>query len=354
MTKKYSNLFQLEINHSFYQDGLSRDFLIKPSPFTQRMMSKLDVRVKPEPSGMKLYWGHQEQNGETKGPLLQMNSPVVLTFLLEAKNPNFLNYTQIDLADQHTPNEKFYYPPASESTAELEGAKTLFLPAQQLVEFTPPEQEDTKLEVSLKDIASNVIFTETLSAEDAQKGTYALTLSSEEDWGQYKLSFTNITTQKTEEKIIHVLPGSLLPTTWAVIQFIVPPKPVPNADGPIYRLAFTSRDTIWRYNIIDQSKGVAYDDIRLLRNETVSEGVTSAQKTLTNGAEATVLTMSTPLPLQERTQEKIEVELLQKQADDTPAKSLLKMQLPTPDTNRIYPERDGDKLLVYSDLYVYL
>lgn len=348
MTKKYSNLFQFEIRHSFYENGLSRDFDIKPSPLTQQIMNKLDIRMRPEQSETKLFWGHQELNGEISGPLLSMDKPIVLTFGLQAKQPNFINYTQVDFPSSL--DKKFYYPPVTEGTIELAGSTVAFNGMQQLVEFTPPPKGNP-IEVSLQNVAGITVFTDTISEEVAQTGKYQLTLSSEEDWGQYKLIFN----QGIKEQIIHALPDSLLPITWGVVQFIIPPaSAVANTQGFKHQLMFTARETIWRYNIIDQSKSASYDKMVLLRNETADEGATTNPKTLTNGMEATVLTMSSPLPLQERSQEKIELELLQTQTDNTPAKSQLKIQLPTPDAQQIYPERDGDQLRIYSDIYVYM
>ena len=357
---------KLSFNHSFYADGQGRDFRLTASPVTQGLLRKLDIRSRLTPSSMELYWGYEEREGERKGPLLLQDDTLVLTYLLEPTSPSFFNFT--DLPFPVSAGDKYYYqallkPEGAGTQHGLEGQEVKMFPLGTVLPYTPPE-EATDLDLELINLSGISLGKDQILKEHAKKGLYPVSVTSDNDWGQYTLRASLPSKAGGEvvfEEPVHFLPDSLLVRCFGIMQFVIPadtiaalPKTEQAASLDLqFSIAFTRRETRWRYYFINQSK-LDYDELQLLEDGTAISDVESAEKKLVNGSMATVLTLPKALPLEERTPKKMSLKILQNLSNGSPKKTVATVALPTPDSSRIYPERSGDDLVIYSDLYVYL
>lgn len=358
MSKKYALLYQLEIAHAYYADGVSKDFIIQPSPATQKLMGKLDLHLVASDTGVKIFWGLEERGSEKVSPFLLLDAPLVMIFLLIPQHPTFFNYTELEIPGDSS--EVYYYQnelSGSEQT-ELIGTSVRFAELIQEVTYTPPADATLAVNATLSQVGGAKLFTDTISQEDSQTGSYRVALDAEDDWGKYLLELESTEKGQTLQRAdLYLLSNSVNAKTWGLLQLIVPPynagfpPPEQAASG---KISFLPRATTWRYLLVNQSQ-FNFDELRLIRNgEIITDTPPTKQKALPNGQEATVLTLPTPLPLLQNNPEKIEVELLDTQGGSAPPKSVYKIQLPLPDAQRIYPEREDGGIKIYSDLFVYL
>ena len=356
MSTKYSHLFQIDIHHSYFSNGICPALRIQPSLASQQLMNIYDLRIVASPSGVKIYQGFEDQG--TGSANSKIDAPIVLSFFLQSIDPLFLNYTQLDFAGS---DSKIFF--ANTLPSEADGVipispanKVTFTSFQPTIQFSPPA-EYTSLTVSLYTIAGEKILEGVLNPEDAATGTFQLVIPyGIADEGELLL---NLETEdgQVQEQSLYVLSDQALLETLGVLQVVVfssIAQALLYGQGPIYQLGFSPRETFWRYLLVNQSQ-LNFDQLKLIRNgEIITDAPPTKQKALPNGQEATVLTLPTPLPLLQNNPEKIEVELLDTQGGSAPPKSVYKIQLPFPDAQRIYPELEDGGIVIYSDLFVYL
>ena len=365
MVKQYSPLLGLTIKHSYYRDGLSRDFRLSPSPVTAAVLSKLDIRTSANASGLELYWGYEMQDDIARGALKAHTEDLVLTFLLESTNPIFFNFT--DLTFPQSAQHKYYYQAHYSASDDptptiLEGHEVEMFPTPGVLSFTPPDGA-VDLEAELVNLAGQPLGADTITKNDSGKVQYPIVLSAADDWGQYRIKCTDLATAtSTASDVVHILPDQFLMRCFGLVQIIIPAAEIrllspPSASSlaenyPQFAIEFDKRSTYWRYNIINRNN-LAFDRLQLIADGQEVGVRSMREKELADGSKATELTLQHMLPLEEVPTTKIKLRLLQ----DTPAgetKALHEVSLPVPDAHRIYPERSGGDLIIYSDIFIYL
>ncbi|WP_367391961.1 hypothetical protein [Lewinella sp. LCG006] len=348
MLTKYSHLFQIDIHHSYFSNGICPGLQIKPTRISQQIMNAYGIRMKNSPSGVVIYQAVEDQgtgNNESK-----IKAPVVLSFSLESSDPLFLNYTQMDIAES---DAKIYF--SSTLPSEADGLipispknKVTFTSIQQTIQFSPPP-ENTALTIKLYTIAGEKIYEEVLSPEDAARGTFQLVIPDE---GELLL---NLETEdgQVQEQSLYVLSDRVHSyNLLGVLQIVVFPsvaQALLDGQGPVYQLDFSARKTTWRYYFIDRGQN-GFDQFKLFKNgEALTEVGGPEAVQLPGGQTAQVMTLQSPMALQERPSDKIELEV------SGGSQSLIKLQLPSPNVNRITPGKDENgQQVFYSDIYVYL
>jgi hypothetical protein len=193
-----------------------------------------------------------------------------MTFLLVLQHPTFLNYTQLEISGDNS--EIYYY------QSELSGSEHKELTAKP-VSFAGPSQEVTyirpadpadSVSITFRQTGGGEVFTEQLTPQESQTGSYQIGWHGEDDWGKYTLE---VSTQQRELEStdLYFLPNTVIGSTWGLLQLIVPSfnaASLPPTEAPSGRISFTPRTTIWRYQIINQSQ-FAFDKMRMIRNGTV-------------------------------------------------------------------------------------
>ena len=349
MSTKYSHLFQIDIHHSYFSNGICPALRIQPSLASQQLMNIYDLRIVASPSGVKIYQGFEDQG--TGSANSKIDAPIVLSFFLKSIDPLFLNYTQLDFAGS---DSKIFF--ANTLPSEADGVipispanKVTFTSFQPTIQFSPPA-EYTSLTVSLYTIAGEKILEGVLNPEDAATGTFQLVIPyGIADEGELLL---NLETEdgQVQEQSLYVLSDQALLETLGVLQVVVFSSIAQSllyGQGPIYQLGFSPRETLWRYHFVPTTDD--FSQFRLFKNgEALTEVSGPTARPLPDGKEAQVMTLQSPIALQQRSSERFELEVASSQGQ-------VNIPLPSADANSITPGQDENgQQVFYSDIYIYL
>jgi hypothetical protein len=351
MSTKYSLLFQIDVLHSYFSDGMSPTLQIQPTPISQQIMKNYDLRMVTSPSGVKIYQGFEDQGTGSANSKIDM--PIVLSFFLKNGDPLFLNYTQLDFAGR---DSKIFFantlPSEADGVIPISPANIVsFTSFQPIIHFSPPA-EYTSLTVSLYTIAGEKILEGVLNPEDAATGTFQLVIPNGiADEGELLL---NLETEdgQVQEQSLYVLSDQALLETLGVLQVVVFSSIAQSllyGQDLIYQLGFSPRETLWRYHFVPNTSD-AFDQYKLFKNgEVLTEVSGPTARPLPNGQEAQVMTLQSPMALQERPSDKIELEA------SGGSRGQFTIPLPSADAKRITPGQDENgQQVFYSDMYIYL
>jgi hypothetical protein len=350
MSTKYSHLFQIDVLHSYFSDGLSPTLQIQPTPVSQRIMKNHDLRMAASPSGVKIYQGFEDQGTDSANS--KIDAPIVLSFFLKSSDPLFWNYTQIDVSERAS---KIFFTNTLPSEADgvipvFPANKVTFTSFQPTIHFSSPAEGDS-LTVSLYNIAGEKILDEVPSPEDATTGTFQLAIPDGTDEGELLLNLETEDGQLQKQSLYVLSHQALLETFLGILQIAVLPsvaQALLDGQGPIYQLSFSPRETIWRYYLISSSS--AFDQFKLFKNGEVLADVTGPETVqLPNGQEAQVMTLQSPIALQQRPGDRLEMEV------SSGSQGPFKIPLPSASADRIALGQDENgQQVFYSDIYVYL
>ncbi|WP_020536954.1 hypothetical protein [Lewinella cohaerens] len=353
MTSKYSPLFQIDIQHSYFSSGICPDFQIQPSPVSQRLMSTYGIRLQPTPKGIKVYQGFEDIEGSEA--VSKVDTPIVLTFFLKSSDPLFYNYTQLDLITGKKAKPFF----SNTLPSDVDGIipvsitnKAIFTSLHQTINFSPPK-EASSITAKLYTITGENFHKEVLDSEVAETGTFQLNIPQDRaDEGEFLL---NLETEdgQIQEQSLYLLSEQTSSAAVCVVQIVINPsvaQALLNGQGPIYQLDFSPRETIWRYYFTSQDNSA--DNLKLLKNgEVLTDVAGSTKAQLPNGQEAQVMSLQSPKALREREQDKFELEFTSSHSQGR----AIKIQLPAPSPDRLVPEKDENgEQVIFSDIYVYL
>lgn len=94
--RTYSEMFIVELMHSYYQDGVNSDFIIEPTDNTVQVLRNYNLLLrKSEQSRIGVYY---ERSGASKLQLeatKSIDKPIKLSFTIRLRNPNLLNFTDL-------------------------------------------------------------------------------------------------------------------------------------------------------------------------------------------------------------------------------------------------------------------
>jgi len=257
---KYKALFALEIAHTFYTSGICPDVEVVPTAQCALLIRSLGLRFLPSPSGAKLYAKVDSVGGSD---ILQHALPegTKFSFLLRLKNPRFGNFSNLNLVK---PAGTYYYfnnlvnNIAADSTPLLvadTGSKTVsdndllaivsgsfaFTDNSTAATQTGKLQFVDQTEVEEQTINnSNNIFNHNFDLQKHGTGRVKFLID-----GTEKKSFYSIRSGEQAELfgLVEIFYKATLPA----------PYQFQNADHSVasktYRIAFTTRQTKWRYII---------------------------------------------------------------------------------------------------------
>ena len=94
MIRSYKILFRVEINHSYYTDGVSKDFDIYPTQETAAWLHENNMLFRRDDTGIRVFYTDSKKTGPSE-PFTPFDA-VELRFMLFLKNPEiFFNITDL-------------------------------------------------------------------------------------------------------------------------------------------------------------------------------------------------------------------------------------------------------------------
>jgi len=101
----FQKAFAVDIRHDYYPDDVCADFLISPTPDCQQQLLKYGLLFRETAAGFVVLYETTGSDGPAE-PKRKINTPLALSFVLWAKAPFLLNYSNLPL--NKTPDQIFY------------------------------------------------------------------------------------------------------------------------------------------------------------------------------------------------------------------------------------------------------
>jgi putative component of toxin-antitoxin plasmid stabilization module len=94
---RFEKLFEVEIYHNFYSDGISADFSITPTASCRRLLREYGLLFRMTAKGFAVFYEVAPPGMDTAISLKPIAEDVRFSFMLQSRNPLLNNYTDIPL-----------------------------------------------------------------------------------------------------------------------------------------------------------------------------------------------------------------------------------------------------------------
>ncbi len=258
----YQILFSVVFEHDYYKKGISSDFSVIPTSYTNRLLSKSGMLFKNFDSGFHIL-GDTIKQGTDYKLKKEFNDDLKFTFLLKSTNKNFMSFTDIPINKEK--NEVFYF----NNLTDFESSGNLYLinkdeipktsSNNSLIKLSPryynyvhSASGDSKTAI-LSFIDDGITLNDTFYANNGQ-------FNVQFDLGNYhqgrcELNIDGITetfysiNEYSNESIFGVVEIFIKNTVPSNYQFIDTGY---LAHKKEYIIPFSNRNTIWRYFVYDK------------------------------------------------------------------------------------------------------
>lgn len=366
MTKKYQELFSINLLHHFYSNGQAQDLSLNPDAETQQVLRMYDLIWRKGSEGQyALFFG--AESGKTVNLALLGDQSISLRFVLQNANPYFFNFTRLDIDKSNS--HKLYFsnidPFPGKGTDGIvlskqasAGDDDLFPVVTSVFNFKSPDSAI----LSVRDGSGAVLPTEN---SDTPSAYWALSAGNEADVFQVDLrDFPpgKFAVETAPDKLhwFYVDGTNALVGKHGIIELHVGnsneqmiPLPSPDADTTYpasrFSIQFETRATRWRYFLIQNSK-IEFDRMEIVDGDNpMAFKIADEPKPLPGSTQTAVsIVLENALPLQERPRIKPKLKLISSQEDP------ILIDLPVPDHRQIRPEGVAGDRQFYSDMYIYL
>lgn len=354
----FQKAFAVDIQHDYYPDGVSTDFMVAPTPHCQELLNRYGLLFKETSIGFVVLYETTGVDGppEPKRPLDGLPE---LSFVLWSKSPYLLNYSNLPL--DKTPDQIFYL---SNRQKSLHSGQRL-LSADPLGEFLSEVDllslQPQRIQVALETSADSVLW-EVFDPQGTQKlrqrvvtvegsNSYQIDLRTHTP-GRYLLRRDGVDHFEfySADRLVSGFPFGLIEiagdsTVSNDFTFVT-------SSGDVqfrrYQLKLQARKTTWEYLIVAKYETeVKPSDLTVTLEDPPVTFARQSAVTLADGSSAIPFVAGTPLSL--RQQPLKGIALSKKKGSSTPKLDI--DNLPNPTVSEVIPA-GGDSVI--SRVYVYV
>lgn len=346
---KYTELFEVDVLHDYYNSGRSADFIFQPTEACVHLLRRYNLIYKARETGFSIYSevNTREEGIKMKVPFSNMEK---FTFLMKLKNPNFVNFSELPL----TPAlNAFYY--FNNLTNNIAGDGDLLLGSTNSLKSVSETDLIKKIgrfysydyssdQLELAGALKSLDFNQSLQVQERGKeGHFSFKLDTiplpegrGEFWidGAKQEDFYLAHTSFKEDffAIVEVFYKDGLSSDYRFME------PDGSIQAKSYKIKFKSRATTWRY-ILNKRNGSELSDLVVEKN---SEPAIAFTKDAFSTAEKVVFFSSVP---QKFSEEPVTgIRLIDNESEGDP----LIANLPNPSAHLI--KKEGDK--IFTDILI--
>ncbi|ELR71190.1 hypothetical protein C900_02994 [Fulvivirga imtechensis AK7] len=335
---RYETLLSVVYSHQYYRSGKFRGFGILPATGTERLFRSYGIIIRELEAGFTLLF-KEENSGESL--IRKLRQKLRFTFYIASKDRMFMNYSNIpgDLDGYWLSNLNVN---GSDPSLIHQDA---FLGERDRIQFVSSPADITRgmtdgSAVDIEDMFGEQIFQ---GVKEELSESYLKTLLSEHD-------YLTITVNGQANRYYNK-PG--VKQLVGVIDIVLDPEsPGHSFDaikGAEYKVAIDTRPTTWRYNLINRDE-YKYADFKIYSGKNVVPTTAAEEKKMITGEKAYFIETTTPIPLKERYENALELEMVKIETDRNIKR---RISLPVPDINKVKVIREADAYRAYSEMYIY-
>lgn len=372
----YSHLFQLQLAHDYFRDGLARGVEVFPSPETSELMKNGRILLRSIPSGILALY--RTEDDETT-PEIRLRGDIRFTFFISLNNSqNFLNITDLDLAPDNRlvfGKIPYYSNNPADPSDDIQAPETLDFNymdgfVDKLFNYRLTHEDDTLL---LRIFNPNGTQVSHGKAPDGSEYPLDFMIEKNEDTGEfdvqidlrgkisgkYRIAIRNAgDTEDVEVKNLWVGPRPIGRNVFGIIELFYPASE-DNLYGTkeYFRLSFQRKNTLWQYFVINKNRRIdleAFDlNIRDLGDQPDTPyanyifqrmGEEPHESIRINDLDTVVFRSQTPIPYYEDPK-------LNLQLERNPGNDPVIIHLPNPSHSGSVKEFEGQQS---SEIYVFI
>lgn len=308
---QFRELMELEVTHEYFTDGVfpPGTFRITPTESTLILLQQNTLQFRSTVSGCMLGYGYTDNYS----PLKRLEEPLVLSFMIELNDNNFLNYTDLPFVIEES---RIFYFHNKELEKEDSAHKNLsddrFVGDDDRIEVSHPrfvyqfeEPQYGDVEIQVMDAADEVVFEEILidgamacdiNLFDYPEGKYTLYID-----GLPEKSFYTYSGLKPLFGVMDIL---IDPNEFGDYSFFDDEELVQQK----YTLNFKARSVRWNYLLVEQGREAMHKDPEIYdsvkKNDYVPMLFTTAENVEMDGREVRSIWTDSPIPMQQRQDQK--------------------------------------------------
>ncbi|HEY5674893.1 MAG TPA: hypothetical protein VIR78_14390 [Malonomonas sp.] len=350
--------FAVDIKHDYYPDGISADFMLAPTPDCQQQLRRFGLLFKETAGGFIVLYETTGTDGPVE-PKRRIEGPLALSFVLWAKSPYLLNYSNLPLSK--TPEQIFYL---SNRHQVLNNAQ-LLLSADPVGEFVSAADllplRPQRFQVDVATDKGSLLW----ELFDAQGGlVHRQRVISVEGNSSYLVDLGNrppgfylLRRDSAEQLRFYAADRLVSGYPFGLLEIAVDPNVADafsfvTAGGDVqfrrYLVKLQARKTTWEYFVVAKYEAeLKPTDLSLTLDDPPVTFTRQPAVTLADGSTAIPFIAGTPLPL--RQQPIKGIALSKKKGASTPKLDI--ESLPNPAVTEVIPALAGK---VISRVYVYL
>lgn len=242
MDINFNTLFDVDIFHEYYKNGISKDFVIAPSEECKELLSDYRLIFHTTSSGFNVSFSVDENDN----PVIPIDYQIKLVFHITAKNPYLLNYTNLPI--DKIKNTVYYF---TNYNLGFPGQSALhknsnYVSSEDRLDLKPETfsypiiSKENEVEMSIQDCSDETIIEKSfLTIQNSADIQVNLSPFSP---GKFKLLIDG------EEEIEFYSDNKLAgkPVFGVIEIFLDPDSIIPQA----FEINFPARKTYWKYNVI--------------------------------------------------------------------------------------------------------
>lgn len=292
MNRSFEKIVSLSLQHDYYNSGVTTDITLTPTVATKQLLERHKWIFKPTANGCFISGDHI---AITTLPLILAEKTITLSFILNAKNNDFMNFT--NLPSRPDSRHIYYF----QSQPGSEGLMMEVVPlCPQVFTYTfPAAGNTTHIQVTAPE--GNIPINDTFSTSPGQQLSTAINLKGHTP-GLYRFSING---QPDENRYITDEPqygGS-----FGIANITLPENFNPQTSGA-YRFQFQTRASVWEYHLL---LGKDYNGYTIAIEDTIEENTfteTAIPSNYDKGSRST-FTAQVPVPYREAARKGIQLTL---------------------------------------------
>ena len=374
MNINFNSLFDVDIFHEYYKDGISKDFEIFPTEECKKFLKDYRLIFHATPTGFNV--SYESDNYDI--PIVPIESVIKLTFILSPKNQYILNYSDLPLDKKR--NTVYYltnyYLELSSKNKELQGGECLsendridYKPELFSFQYTSIKKT---LNVTVHDIEGYDVINKNIETKDNIANIQI-------DLRHYSPGIFTLLIDSNEISRFYADDSLTGKTVFGIIEIYLGKSEMEGDDEEdielAYEISIPCRKTYWKYNVmLKYNSNLHAQDISIDIPESEVGGTYEDGETVYEEMETRVLfkpldeiksgnlkcipfVLMHELPFKEKTIKKIRLVCTKSSGNGEPdIKSTIIQNLTNPSFTSIKPEgsKEDNTYKVYSEVNVYI
>ena len=340
---KFEKLFLVNFRHEYYNSKKFLGFRVSPTLHSQQLSKSYGLLLKEQDSNFTVLF---KEDKERKSLLNTLKKPLKLSYIISCTDQTLIQYSDIS---SDTTNYRYRFVNDTLNYPKLHQGN--YIDKTDTVNFVSSLQQVKNLSLQKIEVVK-ITNSSGLELYNGGWSGFIKAIHIEEllDEGYLNVYFNNQDIAVPAYFIVNVR------NAFGVIDIFIDAegdRSFEASKGAVYEISIDVRSITWRYNLIKRDKN-GYTDFKILKGKEEVPITDTIEATMVNGEKAYQLETLTPIPLKERYDAHLELEMKKKDKKLMAENIKQRIILPSPDIKKVKISQRGSVQKAYSEMYIYI